>query len=243
MLSFMREQEPEIENPALPKGGVKRQTVEPSSGPAVEAQEQKYLTVATREKQVRKTTMLLAALFSIGVLCLWFMIKKSVPQAAAASRLAGSSTEEVQIEMAIARLTGVKSEMFSGIEKIVKKFYEFSDVQQVRVNELVKNPFMLEIFLVDAKESSDTEGTDSRIDADLMRQQQLREQAKNLQLQSIMQSDRGNCCMIDDKILYEGDSIKDFKVSQISDSFVKLELYSKDDKERLSMQIILKLSE
>lgn len=44
-----------------------------------------------------------------------------------------------------------------------------------------------------------------------------------LQLLSIMQSDQGDCCMIGDKILYEGDSIEGFKVSQIGDSFVKLE--------------------
>jgi len=41
--------------------------------------------------------------------------------------------------------------------------------------------------------------------------------------------------MIDDKILYEGDSIKSFKVSQIGDSFVKLESEG--------TEILLKLSE
>ncbi|MHC4423943.1 MAG: hypothetical protein ACYSWR_04670 [Planctomycetota bacterium] len=69
----------------------------------------------------------------------------------------------------------------------------------------------------------------------MMRQQQLRQQAKNMKLLSIMQSDEGNCCMIDDSILYEGDSIKGFRLKQISDSFVKL-----DSK---GVEIILKLSE
>ena len=40
--------------------------------------------------------------------------------------------------------------------------------------------------------------------------------------------------MIDDKILYEGDSIKGYKISQISDSFVKLELEG--------VEIVLKIS-
>jgi hypothetical protein len=50
-----------------------------------------------------------------------------------------------------------------------------------------------------------------------------------------MQSNQGNCCMIDDRILYEGDSIEGFKVLQIGDSFVKLESDG--------VQITLKLSE
>jgi hypothetical protein len=44
-----------------------------------------------------------------------------------------------------------------------------------------------------------------------------------LQLSSIMQSEFNSCCVINDRILHEGESIKDFKVSQIGDSFVKLE--------------------
>ncbi len=49
------------------------------------------------------------------------------------------------------------------------------------------------------------------------------QKAKSMRLWSIMQSNQGNRCMIDDKILREGDSIKGFKVLQIGDSFVKLE--------------------
>jgi hypothetical protein len=80
----------------------------------------------------------------------------------------------------------------------------------------------------------------------------MRQQTKNMQLMSLMQSEQGNCCMIDDKILYEGDLIKGFKVSQIGDGFVKLEWDPKRDEPRLSegrdegrlgTQIILKLSE
>ena len=176
--------------------------------------------------------MRLAALFAIGLLCLLFMIKKSTPQRATASAV---GTEEPQIELAITRLTGVRSEMFNRMDEIVKKFYEFSDVQQVNVEELAKNPFKNEIFLGNIKKISDTKERDSDIDIEMMRQQQLRQQAKDMQLLSIMQSGQGNCCMIDDRILYEGDSIKSFTVKQISDSFVKLASES--------IEIILKLSE
>jgi hypothetical protein len=112
--------------------------------------------------------------------------------------------------------------MFNSMDKMVKKFYEFSDVLQVKVGELSKNPFKLE--LVSAKvDEPRIEIKVPEVDTEKVRQMQIRQQAKELKLLSIMKSDRGKCCMIGDKILAEGEYIKDFKVSQISDTFVKLE--------------------
>jgi len=223
MLSFLREQ-----------GAIEDSKKSIGQGHTPNAnEEQEYLTVATQDKNVRKSTILLAVLFGIGLLCLWFMIKKSTPQTVAGADV---NTEDKQIEIAIARLTGMSSEMFNRMDEIVKKFQEFSDVKQVRVNELVKNPFELEVFSGNLKGKFDAEESDFDIDAERMRrQQQLSQQAENMQLLSIMQSGQGNCCMIDDKILYVGDSIKDFKVCEISDTFVKL--VSGD------AEVILKLSE
>ncbi len=224
-----------------PYGEVHRTATGKGSMPNADGQ-QEYLTVAAQSKNVRRTTCMLAVLFGMGLLCLWFMVKKSAPQTASAAPV---SAEEAQIEMAITRLTGVRSEIFNRMERIVKKFYEFSDVQQIGVDELAKNPFKRGIFSGDLRTGSDTEkkGLDK---IRLMKQQQI----KNLELLSIMQSgqkDGGWCCMINDKILYEGDSIKGFKVRQISDSFVKLEWAPKAGEQRSASliegaEIILKLS-
>ena len=71
-----------------------------------------------------------------------------------------------------------------------------------------------------------------------------------MKLLSIMQSesDQGACCMITDKILYEGDYIRDFKVRQIGDGFVKLvwdpsrsNVSSENDSD--TVEIMLMLSE
>ena len=227
MLSFLREQGPEDSLVPKPPEAAGKKPADSTK----DTQEQEYLTVATQGKQVRKTTILLAVLFGIGLLSLWFMVKKSAPQTAAAS----VGTEEAQIEKAITRITGVRSEMFSRMDEIAKKFYEFSDVQQVKVGELAKNPFELEAFLANVKETSDTQEGDYDIEAEMMRQQWLRQQTEGLQLLSIMQSDQGNCCMINDRILYEGDSIRGFKLFWIGDNFVKLE--------HEDVEIVLKLSE
>ena len=227
MLSFMREQGPG-QLPAQQSENDKGIPEKAEADGTRKPQGQEYLTVKTQNKDVRKSTMLLAVLFGVGLLCLWFMIKKSGPETVSAAL---ASNEEVQIEMAIAKLTGVRSEMFDRMDQIVRKFYEFSDVRQVKVNELAKNPFKHETFVGNLKETSNTQAGD---DAEL-RQQLLSQQANDIQLLSIMQSDQRSCCMIDDKILYEGDSIRGFEVIQISDSFVKLESEG--------MQLLLKLSE
>ncbi len=229
MLSFLRDQSLD-DLPAQKKTNISAGKA-PGDG-TDKSQESEYLTVAAQGKRVRKSTTLLAVLFIIGLLCLWFMIKKSTPKSASA---VVDNKEETLIETAIARLTGVKSKMFSSMDEIVSKFYEFSDVPQVKVNELAKNPFELETFLDKIKEKPGAGEKAHEIDAKMLGYQQMRQKSKTLQLLSIMQSNEGNCCMIDDRILYEGDSIEGFKVCQIGDSFVKLESNG--------VEIMLKLSE
>lgn len=233
MLPFTREKEygepsrqgPHLETNEETQGQRRPQTQENALGT-----QQEYLTVAARDKKsARRSTMVLGGLFILGLLCLWFMIQKSSPPTATASP-GKVDTEEAQIEAAIAQLIGVRSEMFNRMDEIVKKFYEFSDVQQVKADELVKNPFRHEIFLGDLKEESDTEkGSFS------MRQEQVRQQAKDMQLLSIVATEEGRCCVIDDKRLYEGDSIKGFNVRQISDRTVLLESDG--------VEVVLELSE
>jgi len=213
MLSFLREQgngdlpaqQPNPAGETTPDEGVQK------------TQYQEYLTVGSHKKRARKSTMLLAILFIAGLVCLGYMIKKSTPKAATA---ASDSTEDTKLEVAISRLTGIKSEMFDSMDGVVKKFNKLSDVLQVKVGELVKNPFKLELV---ATEEPRVEITVPEMDTETIKQRQMRQEVKEMQLLSIMQSDRGKCCMIGSKILYEGEYIKDFKVRQIGDSFVKLE--------------------
>jgi len=235
MLSFIREQG----NVDLPAQKSDASADKAPDGGTEKSQEQGYYTVAANGRRARKSTAFLAALFIIGLLCLWFMIRKSSPQSASAAIV---DTEETKIETAIERLTGVKSEMFNRMDEIVSKFYEFADVLQVQVNELVKNPFKVELFVPDLKNEPQLEQTGVEVDAASIWKEQLRQKAAQMKLLSIMRSDRGNCCMIDDQILYEGDSVSGFKIRQISTSSVELEWGSKDDPGHSETQIVLKLS-
>ena len=211
MLSFLREQtgigssDPNTADPNAPAAGT-------------DASEQQYLTVSSRNKQARKSTIILAALFGIGALCLFVMIKKSTPDTAAA---ADNDAEEAKIESAISQITGVRGEMYEQMDEIVGKFNEFSDVKQVRVDDLAKNPFEHQMFSSEMPKKADNENQGAM--AELLRQQQLWQQTREMQLLTIMQSENGNCCMIDDKILYKGDKIRDFIVADVGENSVKLE--------------------
>lgn len=227
MLSFLRGEE--SEDRSVHESRCDGAGREQSGGDSTnnKQQSEEYLTVAIQGKKVRNTTRLLAVLFGTVLLCLWFMIRQSTPSTATASGSAATDTQQKQIEKAIVRLAGTSSVMFRRIDRIVKKFYEFSKVPQVGVNELVKNPFKHEIFIGGRGDLFAAEYYDPNNDGPI-------------ELLSIMKTEGGNCCMIDDKILYEGDSIRDLKVVQIGENFVKLEGKPSGGQET---EIILKLSQ
>ena len=202
MLDFMREQESEDSSP-------RQQTDAVDNGSGQEdREEQGYITVTDVKKNSRKSTILLAVLCGIGLVCLLFMIKKTTPKGASAA----VNAEVAQMETIIASMGGIKSQASNDIDQVVKQFSEFSNVKQVQSWNLIKNPFKHEIFLGDAFDNGELAFDPSKQDG--------------LELFSIMKSNEGNsdwCCMIDDKLLYEGDSIKDFKVVQITENMVRLE--------------------
>ena len=184
MLSFQRDQG----SGNLPAG--KQTGLGPGGLPGqMDTGEQEFLTVAARPSSLRKSTALVVILFAIGALCLGYMIRKSKPQAAVA---APAADEETEIEIAITRLTGVSSEMLSRMDEIVKKFYEFSDVFQVDVDELAKNPFELELFLSNLRAKLDEQEQKQEISAEEILREKLRQRAASLRLQSVMQSPRGS---------------------------------------------------
>ena len=192
-------------------------------------QEQEYLTVANHKKDVRKSTTILCVLFIIGLICLGLMIKKSAPKAAVAKT---QNNDEKELETAVSSIYNVTREMLGRMDEIVNRFYQYSDVVQVEVSQLVKNPFQIEDFLNSI--NSNSANKDSELDARTIWEAQIKQKAKGMKLYSIMKSQKGVCCMIDNKILYEGDKIQDFEVKKIETDSVQLVL---DE-----VEIILKLS-
>jgi len=228
MLSFLKEQE-QSNNPVEPEAHRDRNADNTKT-----IQEQEYLTVDNKKRSANKTTCLLAIFFIAGLVCLIFMIKKTTPQTAKAQNFEHSQTK---IAAAIAKITGINSQILNKMDGIVSKFYEFSNVQQVKVNDLSKNPFDRDTFLNNLQKNGDEQ---SGFDAELLRKQQIQQQADDLHLMSIIQSNQGISCMINNEILYEGDTIQDFKLESINKNLVTL-VWDKDPSQHTN--IILKLEE
>ena len=65
-------------------------------------------------------------------------------------------------------------------------------------------------------------------------QKEIELRARELKLYSVMKSEKGVCCMINNKILYEGDLVEEMTVKHIGDNNVTLELEG--------MEVLLKMS-
>jgi hypothetical protein len=205
---------------------------------------QDFLTVAERGKHVRHSTMFVVVLFGLGLLGVWFMVQKTKPNAASAAEM---SLQEAEIEGAISRLTGGSSEMMTRMDEIVNKFYEFSEVYQVQVDELSKNPFALETSTQSGllKEEEESSNEEDETHKDLMKR--LTVQTKALSLLGIMQGENGNRCMIGEDVLQQGERTGEFKVLDISATAVELEWIPAgvdlSKIEATDTHVILKLSE
>ena len=206
MLSFLREQ------------GSGDQPIGPGQN-ADGGETQDFLTVASNSRNLRKSTILVVILVAIGLVGLWFMIHKSRPQSASAEP---AKEEETKIEVAISRLTGVRSEMANHMDEVVTKFYEFSDVCQVEVGELSKNPFEVEMPAKPEEEKKEPTEEEKAMQAALARREELKQKAAALQLLSIMRAEEGNACMINDQILTQGDRVEAFTIDRIGGDFVVL---------------------
>jgi hypothetical protein len=210
MLDFLREQDNKGNQGNVEDLSESQQSSLPGE-PDVQKEKQSagdgYLAVSAEGKKAHKSTILLLVLVCLGLAAVLFMIKKGVPQAAIAQ---SSDDEQAQIDKLIERLGGVRSEMSDRVDQIIKKFYEFSNARQVSADQLVRNPFKSTRLL------GGLQGEYLRLP---------RGRSGSMQLLSIMRTGENGekiCCMIDDKILYVGDTIGEFKVTKIADNSVEL---------------------
>ncbi|MCD4831796.1 MAG: hypothetical protein K8R02_08360 [Anaerohalosphaeraceae bacterium] len=158
-----------------------------------------------KEKNVKRMTFVLIFVIVFGIAMIWFMNKKSTP----ATANAVMSDQQLQIEVTIAKLTGMKHEATGKLEEVVKKFYEMTDFKQVEIKQLARNPFLHSwSFPSTTADSGDIPTAGSA--------------AGQFQLKSILESKYGNCCMINDSLLYEGDKIMDMTIVEINTGFVTL---------------------
>jgi hypothetical protein len=211
MLSFLKDER--NKNAATP-ADQPAQPVAPESADGQVSREEDFLVPTEHGKNTKQSTLVLIALFAVGALCVWFMIKKSTPNSANAA----PNPEEEKIAKAMVELTGIQ-DIFNKakVEDIVGRFTQISAVDQVNVAELKKNPFRRDLVLGAAEPPAP-----NAADQESVRKEEIKRQAGKLQLLSIMNSDKGDCCMINDKILNVGQAVDGFIVSKITPDAVEL---------------------
>lgn len=209
MLNYLKDenQVPAVEAMKDSQGGSQEHSV---------SKQEDYLTVSGHGKKLRQSTILLALLFAVGGAGVWFMIKKTTPAAANAA----PSQDQAQLEAALAQLKTMQTEMDSQMDSVVGRFYQFSNVNQVSVNELKKNPFVREFNVPSAEETQEEVSLVNQLQ---YLRDQAQKQAMGLELWSITSTPRGMCCMINDEVLYEGDTIQGMTVKRIQGKRVTLE--------------------
>jgi preprotein translocase subunit SecG len=177
--------------------------------------EEEFLTVSSRDKAVKKGTIVFTVLFIVGLAALVLMIKKTAPSSASAAE----TSQDTVLQAAVAQITGIKKELAGDMQSA--KIYELFNVdkKQIKVGELKKNPFMLDKTVAD-NPAIDSATRSAEIAAQAQRR--LESQASGLRLLAIMVSPNGNSCMVNDKIVYKGDKINGFEVLAITDDSVEL---------------------
>lgn len=176
-----------------------------------------FLTVSGQGKKVRQSTVIVAVVFAVGALGVWFMIKKTAPVAADAA----PSQDQTQLESALAQLDTMQKEMNTQMNSVVGRFYQFSSIDQVGVDELKKNPFRREL---DFSVNSNVPDSDTlRTQQQLHLEEEAQRQRMGLEVWSITATPKGMCCMINDKVLYVGDNYRDMTVTSINAKTVMLD--------------------
>jgi len=134
MLEFMTDQQDNIPEGQPTQPNANAQQAEGQTGNAVALQ---------RARRAKQSSVALIVTFCAVALALLFMINRAQPQAAKAAPI---KADQSQIEAAIKRLTGLSDELATHMDQLLQRFHELSAVAQVALEDLVKNPFELELL-------------------------------------------------------------------------------------------------
>jgi hypothetical protein len=175
------------------------------AGDQNEAPSQDFLVPSSSGKKVKYSTIILGVVFLVGAASLFLMIKKIGPSDAQA----GPSQEDLKIESAIQKLSGSKAAITSKMNAIVDRISRLTDLDQVSVEDLKRNPFVLDNSHggVDVSDFIDKQRTGDG----------------GLSLWSIMDSGDQMRCIINGRAYNVGDQVGDYSVKSITEKSVELD--------------------
>jgi len=153
----------------------------------------------------------------LAVVGIYFFSTRYQPKEASAEAKAVEAQVDQALQKFVNRQEQAKTkQLFTNSEKMVQAFYEYPVKQQVPVDELQKNPF------------SRYEGVEEEAPVNSSKEKErllkeLDQQLGELDLQSVVQTDRGARCLIDGRIYQKGQVIDGaFTIESIEKEQVKL---------------------
>jgi hypothetical protein len=172
------------------------ETLKADGGP--ESSSQDYLAPSSTGVKTKYSTLILGVVFLVGAASLFLIITKFGPGDANAA----PSAEDQKIDIAIAKLTS-KTVITDKMNDIVDRISSMSAVKQVSVDDLKRNPFILDSSERMGSGDSDYSGSD-------------------FVLWSVMESDGQKSCMINDRLYKVGDQVGNYTVKRIGAGFAEL---------------------
>ncbi|MBN2064459.1 MAG: hypothetical protein JW745_06630 [Sedimentisphaerales bacterium] len=172
------------------------------------------MSYAISSKSSSRNTYILLTVCVLAIVGVWLA---GLAHKTPADEQDSKSDKVSKLDIALAKLVGVKNTADS--ELLVNAFYELPGGKQVKLDELNKNPFVLQ-----EKIKEESQQDDLNIAQKVLREKQLNSEAGSLKLNSIMKGPNGNFCMINGEIYKVGDKVTDsFKIKQIEMNKVVLE--------------------
>lgn len=172
------------------------------------------------ENSPQKSALLLLVLIVlVGGGGIYFMHMKAGPATAEASpETAQASTAINEFLTDGGKNLNQMKDMLRNTEKVVQGFLQYPSMTQVKLEELIKNPFEGPI----RKEVAPKDDSFEKIQRAMLekQKQEIRAAASQLQLQSILYSDSRGTCMISGRAYAQGQVINGFTIEKIDRTFV-----------------------
>jgi hypothetical protein len=170
--------------------------------------------VATEEKKpvITQGMLYLLALVAVGGGGTWFMYKRQSPATASAASVEAAQAQQTIDNFLSTGPQGMKlmKEMLHNTESIVREFLEYPSVPQIPLSDLHSNPFRF------------SQAEPGKVDEDAAKKKKEEERAlvlkasQALNLQSVMVNGTRSSCMINNKMVSEGQQIDQFVIEKIS---------------------------
>lgn len=174
--------------------------------------------VVEQKQSVSRGTLALFGVIIAAMGGLYFMHIRNGPSAAEAATAETQAANETINQFLTSGDQNIKKmqALIKDTEKIVAQFMQYPSMKQVPLSDLKTNPFR---FLTKKADAASPSETDNKRRKEEERQAVLKA-VQELQLQSIMHSEKSKACMISNTLYQEGQQVESFTIEKINQKSV-----------------------